>query len=108
MKRILNFALLISFAVTIMVPLTGVYIHKLVSVIFLLLCLIHTLVHRKRLSVKRWLLFALILLSFLTGVFGMILEQIPFVLMLHRLISIVVVFFLAIHIFVFHKKMYGK
>ena len=39
-----------------------------------------------------------------TGVFGMILEQIPFVLMLHLLISIVVVFFLAIHIFVFHKK----
>ena len=31
MKRFLNLALLISFLVTIMVPLTGVHIHKPVS-----------------------------------------------------------------------------
>ena len=37
MKKVLNIALLISFVVTIMVPLTGVHIHKMASVIFLLL-----------------------------------------------------------------------
>ena len=37
MKKFLNIALLISFLVTIMVPLTGVHIHKLASVLFLLL-----------------------------------------------------------------------
>ena len=35
--RVLNGALLVSFAVTVMVPLTGVHIHKLASVVFLLL-----------------------------------------------------------------------
>ena len=37
--------------------------------------------------------------------FGMILDQYPIVLILHRCISIALVFFLAIHIFVFHKKL---
>ena len=46
-----------------------------------------------------------ILISFATGLFGMILDQIPVILMLHRAISIGLVFFLAIHIFVFHHKL---
>ena len=105
MKRFLNIALLISFLVTIMVPLTGVHIHKLASVLFLLLSIVHTIVYRKKLGTKRWLLLALIVISFATGLFGMILDQFPIVLILHRCISIVLVFFLAIHIFVFHKKL---
>lgn len=105
MRRLLNFALLISFAVTIMVPLTGVHIHKMASVIFLLLCIIHTLVYRKRLGTKKYLLLALVLVSFLTGLFGMILDQYPILMILHRVISIAVVFFMAIHIFVFRKKL---
>lgn len=105
MRRLLNFALLISFAVTIMVPLTGVHIHKMASVIFLLLCIIHTLVYRKRLGAKKYLLLALVLVSFLTGLFGMILDQYPILMILHRVISIAVVFFMAIHIFVFRKKL---
>ena len=105
MKRFLNIALLISFLVTIMVPLTGVHIHKLASVLFLLLSMVHTIVYRKKLGTKRWLLLALIVISFATGLFGMILDQFPIVLILHRCISIVLVFFLAIHIFVFHKKL---
>ena len=104
MKKFLNIALLISFLVTIMVPLTGVHIHKLASVLFLLLSIIHTIVYRKKLGTKRWLLLALIVASFATGLFGMILDQFPIVLILHRCISIALVFFLAIHIFVFHKK----
>ena len=108
MKRFLNIALLVSFLVTIMVPLTGIHIHKLASVFFLLLSIVHTIVYRKKLGTKRWLLFALIVISFVTGLFGMILDQFPIILILHRCISIALVFFVAIHIFLFHKKFSGK
>jgi hypothetical protein len=106
MKKVLNIALLISFVVTIMVPLTGVHVHKMASVIFLLLSLVHTIAYRKKLGAKRWILLGLILISFATGLFGMILDQFPIVRILHRVISIMLVFFLAIHIFVFHKKLH--
>ena len=105
MKKFLNIALLVSFIVTIMVPLTGVHAHKLASVIFLLLSVVHTITYRKKLGAKRWLLLGLVLISFATGLFGMILDQFPIVLILHRVISIALVFFLAIHIFVFHKRL---
>lgn len=104
MKKLLNIALLITFLVTIMVPLTGVKIHKLASALFLLLSMIHTVLYRRKLGVKRWLLLGLIVSSFATGLFGMILDQFPILLILHRCISIALVFFLAIHIFLFHKK----
>ncbi len=105
MKRFLNIALLISFLVTIMVPLTGIQIHKLASVLFLPLSIVHTIVYRKKLGAKRWLLLAMTVISFATGLFGMILDRFPVILILHRCISIALVFFLAIHIFVFHKKL---
>ena len=108
MKRFLNITLLVSFLITIMVPLTGVHIHKLASVLFLLLSIVHTIVYRKKLGVKRWLLLGLIVISFATGLFGMILDQLSIILILHRCISIAVVFFLAIHIFLFHKKLFIK
>ncbi len=105
MKKLLNLALLISFIVTVMVPLTGIHLHKLASVIFLLLCIVHTVVYRKKLGAKRWLLLGLIVISFASGLFGMILDQYPFVLILHRAVSIAIVFFLAIHIFIYRKKL---
>jgi hypothetical protein len=108
MKKILNIALFISFVVTIMVPLTGVHIHKLASVLFLLLSIVHTIVYRRKLGIRRWLLLGLILISFATGLFGMILDQLPIVLILHCVLSIGLVFFLAIHIFVFHRKLRCK
>lgn len=104
MKRFLNISLLVSFLVTIMVPLTGIHIHKLASVIFLLLSLLHTVTYRKKLGMKRWLLLGLILISFASGLLGMILDHIPMLLILHRCISIALVFFLAIHIFVYHRR----
>ena len=91
--------------ITIMVHLTGVRIHKLASVLFLLLSIVHTIFYRKKLSAKRWLLLALIVISFATGLFGMILDRFPIILILHRCLSIALVFCLAIHIFVFHKKL---
>ena len=106
MKKALNIALLLSFLVTVMVPLTGVHIHKLASVLFLLLCIVHTIVYRRKLGAKRWLLLCLIVVAFASGLFGMIFDQLPIILILHRCFSIALVFFLAIHIFVFHKKLY--
>ena len=105
MKKFLNLALLVSFIVTVMVPLTGIHLHKLASVIFLLLTVVHTVVYRKKLGAKRWLLLAAVVTSFATGLFGMILDQFPIILILHRALSIALVFFLAIHIFVFHKRL---
>lgn len=105
MKKLLNLALLISFIVTILVPLTGVHVHKLASTLFLLLTIIHTIVYRKKLGAKRYLLLALVLISFASGLFGMILDQYPLFLISHRVFSIGLVFFLAIHIFVFHKRL---
>lgn len=105
MKKFLNIALLVSFLVTIMVPLTGIHIHKLASVIFLLLSIVHTVTYRKKLGMKRWLLLGLILISFASGLLGMILDHVPMVLILHRCISIALVFFLAIHIFAYHRRM---
>ena len=102
--KVLTILLFVSFVLTIMVPLTGIHIHKLASTLFLLLCIIHTIVYRKKLGAKRYLLLAVVVVSFLTGLFGMILDQYPLVLQMHRAISIGVVFFLAIHIFIYHKR----
>ena len=103
--KILNLALLVSFILTIMVPLTGIHLHKLFSAVFLLLCLVHTGIFRKKLGKRSLLLLAMVFVCFVTGIFGMILDSYPVVLKLHRGISIAAVFFLAIHIFIYHKKM---
>ena len=105
MKKVLNYLLLISFIITNMVPLTGIAIHKLASVLFLLLCIVHTVIYRKQMQWKRWILIAVIVISFLSGLFGMILDEIPMVLALHKVISIASVFFLAIHIFIFRRRL---
>lgn len=104
MKKTLNMLLLISFIITIMGSVTGIHIHKLASTVLLLLSVIHIVIYRKKLNWKRWLLSATVLISFVTGVFGMILEQYPMILSVHRVISTGVICFLGIHIFVFHKK----
>lgn len=105
MKKFLNYGLFITFLLTIMVPLTGVHIHKLVSTVFLLLSIVHTCVYRKKLNGKFCGLFLLIVISFATGLFGMILDHIPLLLILHRAISIAIVFFLAIHTYIFHRRL---
>lgn len=56
MKRLLHWLLLISFVVTLSVPLTGLIVHKLASAAFLLLCLVHAAVYRRRLGPRRWVL----------------------------------------------------
>ena len=105
MKKFLNFALFASFAATMLVPLTGIHLHKLASTLFLLLTVVHSLLYRKNLGWRRWLLLAAVVISFLSGIFGMILDRIPMVLQLHRAVSIALACFIAIHIFVFRKKL---
>ncbi len=99
-SRILNILLIVTLFMTIMAPITGVIIHKLASTLFLLLSLIHTIEYRQKLNSKKYLMLAIIFIAFISGIFGMIFDEIPIVLALHKVISIVSVAFLAIHIFV--------
>ena len=101
MKKALSWLLMVSFILTLLVPLTGIIVHKLASAVFLLLCLVHVLIYRKKMGSKRWAMLGGILLAFGSGLLSLIFAEIPLVLALHKAISITCVFFLAIHIFVF-------
>lgn len=56
MKRIFSLLLAVSFVLTLLVPFTGVVVHKLASTVFLLLCLVHTVASRKKMGPRRWVL----------------------------------------------------
>lgn len=102
--RALNLLLLISFIVTNLVPLTGLIVHKMASAIFLLLCIVHTLVYRKQLKGRAIMMLGIVAAAFFSGVFGLIYDDIPLILALHKVISIGSIFVLAIHIFVYHRR----
>lgn len=105
MKKALNIALFFSFLLTMLVPLTGVTLHKLASVLFLLLTAVHMVLYRKKLTAKRWLLLLLVMLCFVTGICGMVFDGIKPLLALHKVLSMAAIFFLAIHLFVYRHKM---
>lgn len=105
MKKILNYLLTAAFILTNMVPLTGVKVHKLASVLFLLLCIVHTCVYWKKLSGKRIALLGVVILAFASGVMGTVFSRYSIIMDLHKAISIASVFFLAIHIFIFRKRL---
>ena len=102
MRRVLNYLLAISFVVTIMVPITGIIVHKLASTLFLVLALIHVFLYRKRLDYKYILV---TIVSFVLGILGLVMIEYPIVLTLHRTISIVLIILLAIHIYKFHRRL---
>ena len=106
MKKVLNLGLLISFIVTMMAPLTGVYIHKLASLLFLVFSILHVSVYGRRMNRRGGDLMIILVIAFVTGILGMILDQFSVILAFHKGISIVAMFFLAIHIFRFHKKIW--
>lgn len=103
--KALNVLLLLSFVVTLLAPLTGIMVHKLASTLFLLLCIVHTVLYRKRLKLRGLAMLGLVALAFLSGLFGLIFDEIPLILALHTVISIGCVFALAIHIFVFRRRL---
>lgn len=105
MRRVLKYLLAISFVVTIMVPITGIMVHKLASTLFLVLALIHVFLYRKRLDYKYILVIVLTIVSFVLGILGLVMIEYPIVLTLHRTISIVLVCLLAIHIYRFHRRL---
>ena len=102
MRRVLNYLLAISFVLTIMVPITGIIVHKLASTLFLVLALIHVFLYRKRLNLKYILIIVLTIVSF---VLGLIMVEHPMILILHRTVSIVLIILLAIHIYKFHRRL---
>lgn len=108
MKKVLNILLFISFVATIMAPVKGIYIHKLAATVLLLLNIIHLVVYRHKLGFKRWLLLATILISFISGLYCILRVQNLIILNIHRTVSTVLIFFLAIHIFVFYKTFLRK
>lgn len=108
MKKILNALLFLSFIVTVMEPITGIYIHKPAAAIFLLSGIFHIITYWKKTGGKSWLLLMLTLFSFLSGLFSLILEQYFILLTVHRCISIALVFFLGIHVSLLYKKMFRK
>lgn len=99
MKRVLNYLLAISIIITIMIPITGIIVHKLASTLFLMFALIHVFLYRKRLDLKYILIIVLTILSFVLGILGLIMVEHPIILILHRTISIVLIILLAIHIY---------
>lgn len=103
-KKILHILLLVSFVLTVLVPVTGIAIHKLASVVFLLLCVIHAILCRRKLGAKTWGILALVVIAFFTGLFGMIFDEIPLILTAHRVVSMGCIAALAIHIFLFRKR----
>ena len=103
-SKVLHVLLLVSFVITMLVPLTGIVVHKLASVLFLLLCIVHAVMFRKQLGWQKFALLGLVLLAFFSGLFGMILNQYPIIMALHKVISMACVFFLAIHIFIFRRR----
>ena len=105
MRRVLNYLLAISFVLTIMVPITGIIVHKLASTLFLVLALIHVFLYRKRLDYKYILIIVLTILSFVLGILGLIMVEYPIILTFHRTVSIVLIILLAIHIYKFHRRL---
>lgn len=105
MRKILNYLLAISFIVTILIPITGIKIHKLASTLFLLLALIHVFLYRKKVDYKYVLVVVLTVVSFVLGIVGLVMIDHPIILVLHRTISIVLVCLLAIHIYRFHRRL---
>ena len=105
MKRVLNYLLAISFVLTILVPITGIKVHKLCSTLFLVLTMIHFFTYRNRLNYMYYLIITLTIVSFVLGILGLIMIEYSIILVLHRTISIVLVCLLAIHIYKFHRRL---
>lgn len=105
MKRILNYLLAISFILTIMVPITGIIVHKLAATLFLILALIHAFIYRKRMDLNYILIIVLTILSFVLGILGLIMVEHSIILTFHRTVSIVLIILLAIHIYKFHRRL---
>ena len=64
MKKALHGMLFLSFILTIMAPISGIYVHKLAGTVFFLLSIIHMIMYRRKIRGKQGLLAVLILFSY--------------------------------------------
>lgn len=104
-NKIISIGLLLSFIVIFLVPITGLNIHKISSIIFLLLSLIHTLINVKKINIKKIILIIIILLSFMSGILSMFYD---IWIIIHKSIGIISIMLIAIHLFIYHKKIVRK
>lgn len=51
-----------------------------------------------------YLIITLTIVSFILGILGLIMIEYPIILVIHRVLSIGLVFILAIHIYKFHRR----
>ena len=105
MKRILHFLLAASGLLTLLVPVTGVVVHKLAATVFLLLCAVHAVQLRKKLRGRSLAMLAVVALAFVSGLFSLIFSDLPLVLAAHKLISLACVAGLAVHVVRFHRRL---
>lgn len=104
MKKLLHVLLLISLILTILVPLTGIMVHKLASLVFLVLCIIHVVAEKKSMNGRKYALLGLVLIAFVSGILSLILGDMTWILAVHKIISIFTICVLAVHLFIYHKK----
>ena len=57
------------------------------------------------LDLKYILIIVLTIVSFVLGILGLVLVEYPIMLTLHRTVSIVLIILLAIHIYIFHRRL---
>lgn len=104
LKNHLNIWLFISLVLTIMVPFTGIYVHKLAATLFLILTIMHIYLNRKKLKAQKYLLLATLFISYISGIFVMIFDEYTFILTIHKVFTILLVIAVAVHILMFIKN----
>ncbi len=104
-KTILNILLLITFIITLLVPITGLIVHKISSCIFMLLTIIHTIIYHNKINYKHIILFVITIIVFICGMLAMIL---PLFINIHKVLSIIYVLFMGGHLFIYHKRLFKK
>ena len=113
-KKIFLIGMLVCLIAVIISPMfqnlseKALIIHKLFSTLLILLMIIHTLVNIKDMNTKRWALFILAILSFVTGMFAMIDSTSTWGSPLHKVVSLLFICGTACHLFVYHKKIFSQ
>lgn len=104
-KTIINILLLISFIITLLVPITGIIVHKFSSFVFMILCIVHTLIYYKKINYKKILLLLISVIVFISGILAMF---IPIFVNMHKVLSILYVLFMGGHLFIYHRRIIKK
>ncbi len=108
MKKILNILLLVTLVLSMLAPMTSVGLHKMVSTLFLVLCIIHSIKHKSNMKWSRIGLLSVTILAFISGFLALIFDHNTIFSSIHTVISIIIACFISIHIFVFRSILFSK